>query len=126
MLDHEKASRHELGIRATGANGESLEKIFELKVGDEFRPIVRTVRPTVMDHEETAEMSLVAEVHKLGAGTPIEAGQPVGRLTILDEDGLRQAVSSNRLGRVSIISPKRRHPLRQRRVVPLRSTGLQV
>ena len=91
VLDHEEASRHELGIRATGANGESLEGIFEVKVGDEFRPIVRTVRPTVMDHEETAEMSLVAEVHKLGAGTPIEAGQPVGRLTILDEDGLRQA-----------------------------------
>ena len=77
VLDHEEASRHELTIRAKGANGELLEEIFELKVGDEFRPIVRTVRPTVMDHEETAEMSLVAEVHKLGAGRPIEAGQDI-------------------------------------------------
>ena len=31
-----------------GANGESPEKIFEVKVGDEFRPIVRTGRDCQM------------------------------------------------------------------------------
>ena len=125
VLDHEEASRHELGIRATGANGESLEKIFEVKVGDEFRPIVRTVRPTVMDHEETAEMSLVAEVHKLGTGTPIEAGQPVGRLTILDEDGLRQAGEFEPVGQSADYIPEETSPSSEERV-HLRSTGLQV
>ena len=79
VLDHEEASRHELGIRATGANGESLEKIFEVKVEDEFRPIVRTV--------ELPNVTLSSHLWGFSNNKELKQGQDIGYLYMAGENG---------------------------------------
>ena len=100
VLDHEEASRHELGIRATGANGESLEKIFEVKVGDEFRPIVRTV--------ELPNVTLSSHLWGFSNNTQLKQDQDIGYLYVAGENGepvdeqyFFEALSSNGIFSVS-------------------------
>ena len=101
VLDHEEASRHEFGIRATGANGESLEKIFEVKVGDEFRPIVRTV--------ELPNVTLSSHLWGFSNNTQLKQDQDIGYLYVAGENGepveeqyVFEALSSNDIFSVSL------------------------
>jgi hypothetical protein len=78
-LDYETESSHDVVVRAIRADGEYVEKIVNIRVGDEFRPIVHTI-PSV-------DVDLGSHLYGFSNNQNLKQGQSIGYLFVEGKNG---------------------------------------
>ena len=78
-LDYETESSHDVPVRAIRADGEYVEKIVNIRVGDEFRPIVHTI-PSV-------DVNLGSHLYGFSNNENLKKGQSIGYLFAEGKNG---------------------------------------
>jgi surface protein len=78
-LDYETESSHDVTVRAIRADGEYVEKVVNIRVGDEFRPIVHTI-PSV-------DVDLGSHLYGFSNNENLKQGQSIGYLFVEGTNG---------------------------------------